>query len=110
MATMKDEMVTIFTDYIVANYGTLASTARTTMSNSIDTVIWRTKSTGDPIVDLIATVFIGLRGPGHPGWLLELSATQKKSLYDEVDAALKALKDSLDAMYTAVHAAYIALP
>lgn len=110
MATMKDEMITIWTDEIVANYGTLNSTARTTMNSALSTVTWRTTVTGDPIVDIIAAVFVGLRGPGHPGWLLELSDAQKKSLYDEVDSALKMLDDSIGTIYAAVHAAYIALP
>lgn len=105
MAITSAELVTIWNTLIRPNYPDTAA-----IDAAIDLVNWTAKLGNDPLAYTIALFIVNIRDKNTYGFTQTLSAAQKKTMYDEVDEMFTGMQSAVNAIQSAVHTAYTALP
>lgn len=105
MATVKEEITTIYQTLIRPNYGDQG-----TLDAAINLTTMADVSSDDLIAQFLARSLVELRGSKTFGWNQTMTAPQKKLLYNELNSELLQAITALQAVQTAVNTIYVALP
>lgn len=105
MATVRDELSTIWQTLIRANYDDTA-----TLDAAINLTTMTDVSSDDLLAQLLARTLVNLRNSKTYGYTQSMTSAQKKQLYAELVTVLADMKSTLDTIYSAINTVYGALP